>query len=141
MRTSKYITNILKDQKTPDSEELLAEIKQIKKEVDSLMRNIVKAGKGDICQGTIQAFKSGLIDVPFAPSELNAGKILPARDIDGKIRILEFGNLGFSDDIKEFHKSKLQERANKQDREMEIQMVIDDIYAVSNGNLVGTKGE
>jgi methylaspartate mutase epsilon subunit len=141
LRTSKYITNILKDQKTPDSEELLAEIKQIKKEVDSLMRNIVKAGKGDICQGTIQAFKSGLIDVPFAPSELNAGKILPARDIDGKIRILEFGNLGFSDDIKEFHRSKLQERANKQDREMEIQMVIDDIYAVSNGNLVGTKGE
>ncbi len=141
LRTSRYITNLLKDQKTPDSEELLEEIAQIKKEVDSLMHNIVKAGKGDICQGSIKAFKDGLIDIPFAPSELNAGKILPARDIDGKIRILEFGNLGMTDEIKSFHHKKLQERADAQNRKMEIQMVIDDIYAVSQGNLVGVKGE
>lgn len=141
LRTSRYLTNLLKDQKTPDSEELLLEIEQIKKEVDSLMHTIVKVGKGDIAQGAIKAFKDGLIDIPFAPSELNAGKILPARDIDGKIRILEFGNLGMTDEIKAFHHNKLQERANKQNREMEIQMVIDDIYAVSEGNLVGVKGE
>ena len=141
LRTSKYITNILKDQKTPDSEELLEEIKIIKEEVDSLMHGIVKAGKGDIAAGAVKAFKDGLIDIPFAPSELNAGKILPARDIDGKIRILEFGNLAMTEKIKNFHHTKLQERATKQDRKMEIQMVIDDIYAVSNGNLVGNKGE
>ena len=105
------------------------------------MHNIVKAGKGDICQGTIKAVKDGLLDIPFAPSELNAGKILPARDIDGKIRILEFGNLGMTEEIKLFHKRKLEERAKKQIRKLEIQMVIDDIYAVSNGNLVGVKGE
>lgn len=141
LRTSRYITNLLKDQRTPDSEELLEEIDQIKKEVESLMKNVVKAGKGDIAQGAIKAFKDGLIDIPFAPSELNAGKILPARDIDGKIRILEFGNLGLTEEIKSFHHKKLQERADKQDRKMEIQMVIDDIYAVSMGNLVGEKGE
>ncbi len=141
LRTSKYLTNLLKDQTTPDSEELTAEIEQIKKEVDSLMHAIVKVGKGDIAQGVIKAFKDGLIDVPFAPSELNAGKILPARDIDGKIRILEFGNLAMTEEIKDFHKKKLSERATKQNRKLEIQMVIDDIYAVSNGNLVGAKGE
>jgi len=141
LKTSKYLTNLLKDQKTPDSAELEEEIKQIKKEVDSLMHSIVKVGKGDIAVGAVKAVKDGLLDIPFAPSELNAGKILPARDIDGKIRILEFGNLGMTDEIKEFHKKKLTERANKQEREPEIQMVIDDIYAVSNGNLVGNKGE
>ncbi len=139
IRTSRYITTILKDQQTPDSEELLVEIEQIKKEVDSLMRSVVKAGKGDIAQGSIKAFKDGLIDIPFAPSEINNGKILPARDLDGKIRILEFGNLGFTEEIKKFHQDKLQARAEKQDRPLEIQMVIDDIYAVSNGNLVGEK--
>ena len=72
---------------------------------------------------------------------MNSGKILPARDIDGKIRILEFGNLAFNDEIKEFHRAKLEERAKKQGRELEIQMVIDDIYAVSEGNLVGKVGE
>lgn len=141
LRTSRYLTQLLRDQKMTDSEELDIEMKQIKKEVDSLIHAIVKVGKGDIAQGIIKAFAQGIIDVPFAPSELNNGKILPARDIDGKIRILEFGNLGFNQEIKEFHMEKLKERASKQDRELSIQMVIDDIYAVSNGNLVGNKGE
>jgi len=35
----------------------------------------------------------------------------------------------------------LKDRATKQNRELEIQMVIDDIYAVSEGHLVGTVGE
>jgi methylaspartate mutase epsilon subunit len=141
LRTSRYLTNLLKDQNTPESQELLDEIEQIKKEVDCLMHTIVNVGKGDVAQGIIKAFKDGLIDIPFAPSELNSGKILPARDIDGKIRILEFGSLAFNDDIKDFHMKKLKERAEAQNRNPEIQMVIDDIYAVSNGNLVGTKGE
>jgi len=141
LRGSKFITNLVKDQKMPESEELDFETAQIKKEVDSLIEAIVRVGKGDIAQGSVNAFKQGLIDIPFAPSEMNSGKILPARDIDGKIRILEFGNLAFNDEIKEFHRAKLEERAKKQGRELEIQMVIDDIYEVSEGNLVGKVGE
>lgn len=141
LRASKFITNLVKEQKMPDSEELQFEIEQIKKEVDSLIRSVVHAGKGDIARGAVEAFKRGLIDIPFAPSELNNGKILPARDINGKIRILEFGNLGMSDEIKAFHDKELQKRAKLQGRELSIQMVIDDIYAVSNGNLVGSEGE
>lgn len=141
LRTSRYLTNLLKDQQVPNSNELQEDIDQIKKEVDSLIHAIVEVGHGDLAQGTVKAFKNGLIDVPFAPSELNAGKIMPARDIDGKIRILEFGNLAFNDEIKKYHMTKLQERADKQQRDFSIHMVIDDIYAVSNGNLVGTKEE
>ena len=141
LRASKFITNLVKEQQMPDSDELLFEIDLIKREVDSLMKAVVHAGKGDICQGAIQAFKKGILDIPFAPSELNNGKILPARDIDGKIRILEFGNLGFTEEIKEFHKNELMKRAKLQGRDLTIQMVIDDIYAVSNGNLVGSEGE
>jgi methylaspartate mutase epsilon subunit len=102
------------------------------------MLAIVNSGKGDIAQGSIIAFKKGLIDIPFAPSELNNGKILPARDIEGKIRILEFGNLAFSDELKAFHNAKLAERAKLQNREISFQMTVDDIYAVSLGDLVGT---
>ena len=138
LKTSKLITNLLKDQKMPESEELKFEISQIKKEVDCLILAVVNAGKGDIAQGCVEAFKRGLIDIPFAPSELNNGKILPARDIEGKIRILEFGNLAFDDEIKEFHNNKLAERAKQQNREISFQMTVDDIYAVSLGNLVGT---
>lgn len=141
LRASKYLTNLLKDQVLSDSKELTNEITQIKREVDILMHAIVRVGKGDLAQGIINAFKSGLIDVPFAPSEMTAGKIMPARDLDGKIRVFEFGDIAFDESIKEFHRNKLKRRAKKQKRELSIQMVIDDIYAVANGNLVGQKGE
>lgn len=141
LRTSRYLTNLLRDQKAPDSAELQMEIDQINKEVECLLKAVLEAGHGDLAEGAVMAFKKGILDIPFAPSELNMGKVLPARDIDGKIRILEFGNVGFTDDIKKFHQSKLQERATKQNREFSIHMVIDDIYAVSDGHLVGGKGE
>lgn len=137
LKTSRYLTQLLQDQKISDSNELNEEIAQIKKEVDELMHEIVRVGRGDLAQGAIKAFKSGLIDIPFAPSELNSGKILPARDLDGKIRILEFGNLAFSEEVKSFHYNLLKKRADKQNRPLDVNLVIDDIYAVSDGHLVG----
>ena len=141
LKTSKFIANLLKEQGMPESEEVDIEMEIITKEVDSLFRAVVHAGKGDIARGAVEAFKRGFMDIPFAPSELNSGKVLPARDLTGKIRVLEFGNLAFTDEIKEFHTNALLKRAKAQNRELSIQMTIDDIYAVSNGNLVGSIGE
>ncbi len=137
LRASKLITRLLHGQSLPDSDALTQECERIRKEVTALMYAIVNIGKGDIAQGTVKAFEQGLIDIPFAPSEMNAGKILPARDAQGAIRILAFGNLAFDDDIKDFHNEKLAERAKQEGRSVSFQMTIDDIYAVSRGDLVG----
>lgn len=137
VKASKFIVTMLKDQKMVDSGPLSDEIKQIKKEVDCLMDVTMKAGKGDLAVGAVEAFKQGLIDVPFAPSNYNAGKILPARDNDGMIRILEFGNLGFTDDIKAFHRNKIEERAKLEKRKISFQLTVDDVYSVSHGKLIG----
>ena len=137
IKASKMVTKLLQDQKFPECEKLTAEMNQIRKEVDCLMDCILKIGDGDLAVGTVKAFNQGLIDVPFAPSKFNAGLILPARDNDGCIRILEFGQLGFSDEIKEFHKKKISERAETEGRKVSFQLTIDDIYAVSQGHLIG----
>ena len=137
IKASKLVTRLLCDQRYPNSPELQVEIDQIKKEVNCLMDAVLKVGDGDLAQGTVNAFKQGLIDVPFAPSKFNAGLILPARDNDGYIRIFEFGNLALTDEIKEFHKKKIQERAEAEGRPVSFQFTIDDIYAVSVGHLVG----
>ena len=137
IKASKMVTKLLQDQKFPECEKLTAEMKQIRKEVDCLMDCIFKIGDGDLAVGTVKAFEQGLIDVPFAPSKFNAGLILPARDNDGCIRILEFGKLGFSEEIKEFHRKKISERAETEGRKVSFQLTIDDIYAVSQGHLIG----
>ena len=80
---------------------------------------------------------AGVLDIPFAPSRYNAGKMLPARDNDGAIRILDMGALPFTDDIKAFHRAKIEARAKAEKRNATFQMVIDDVYAISKGRLVG----
>jgi len=137
IKASKIVTKLLQDQKFPECEELKEEMDQIKKEVDCLLECVYKVGEGDLAVGTVEAFKQGLIDIPFAPSKYNAGLILPARDSKGCIRILEFGKLGFTDEIKEFHKKKIEERAKSEGCQVSFQLTIDDIYAVSTGHLIG----
>lgn len=63
--------------------------------------------------------------------------MLPCRDNDGAIRILDLGNLPFSKELVDFHKSKIEERANAEKRKASFQMVIDDVYAIGKGRLVG----
>ena len=137
IKASKIVVKLLAEQKFPDCEALRNEMAQIEKEVDCLMEATLNLGDGDLAVGTVKAFEQGIIDIPFAPSKFNAGLILPARDNDGCIRILEFGNLGFSDEIKAFHKKKIEERAAAENREVSFQLTIDDIYAVSTGHIVG----
>lgn len=134
---SKLVVTLLQDQQYANSLALEVEEGQIRREVDSLLDSVYAVGEGDLAVGVVKAFEQGLIDVPFAPSKYNYGKMLPARDNDGHIRILEFGNLGFTDEIKQFHRQKLQERAQAEGRAVSFNMTIDDIYAVSQGKLVG----
>jgi methylaspartate mutase epsilon subunit len=137
IRESKMVVSLLQDQKMPNSSLLNIEKEQIRKEVSCLMNAVYELGDGDLAVGTIKAFELGAIDVPFAPSKQNQNKVLPARDNDGCVRILEFGHLAMTQDIKDFHKGKLDERAKAEGRPITFQMTVDDIYAVSYGQLIG----
>ena len=139
IKASKFVVHLLRDQKFPESMELQMEIAQIESEVESLMDAILTVGDGDLVQGVIKAFEQGILDIPFAPSRFNAGKVLPARDNDGFIRILEFGNLGLPEVIKAHHRAKIRERADFEKREISFQLTIDDVNAVSQGHLIGRK--
>ncbi|HHX81227.1 MAG TPA: methylaspartate mutase subunit E [Acholeplasmataceae bacterium] len=137
IKASKYVVNLLKDQKFTENDIYLEEFHQIKKEVNSILDHVFILGRGDLAIGVVEAFRNGIIDVPFAPSKYNVGKLLPARDNEGNIRILEFGNVGFNEEIKAFHKNKIKERAKSEGRNADFQLTISDVYAVGNGKLVG----
>jgi len=137
LRASKIITTMLKSQNYPSSKQLKKEMDLIKNEVKTLLYATLNIGKGDFAQGVIKAFAQGILDIPFAPSEMNHGKVLPARDLQGNIRILEFGNLPFEEEIKNVHRAALAKRAKAEKRAVSFQMTIDDVYAVSKGELIG----
>lgn len=137
IKATKMVLNLLKHQNLPEFAELKAEKDQIKKEVKQIIDKVLELGNGDLAVGTVKAFETGVMDIPFAPSKFNAGKMLPARDNSGMIRYLNPGNLPFSEDVKEFHRAKLEERAKTEGRPVSFQMTVDDIFAVGKGNLIG----
>lgn len=137
IRTTKQILNMLKDQTLPRTEEMDLEEKMILAETRAILDKVLDFGEGDVAIGAVRAFQAGVIDVPFAPSRFNAGKILPARDSQGAVRMLDFGSLPFNEEIKEFHRERIAKRGRDEGRDPSFQMVIDDIYAIGKGMLVG----
>jgi len=137
LKATKQLMTMLQDQPLLNQAGVDAECEIITEEVRLIMAKTLELGQGDIAQGTVRAFEAGILDVPFAPSQYTAGKLMPARDNVGAIRLLDSGNLPLSPALKDFHRSQLETRAKHENRDVDFRMVIDDVYAVSRGNLVG----
>ncbi len=137
LRATRQAIMMLQDQKMAESDQLQHEMAVLREETDCIVSRVLDLGEGDLAVGTVRAFEAGVIDVPFAPSRYNAGKIMPARDNDGAVRLLDTGRLPLSDSLKAFHREKLEGRARAERRGVSFQMSIDDIYAISKGRLVG----
>ena len=136
LRCTKQVVNMLRDQ-TYHSAELEDEKEIIRRETRAIVDKCFELGNGDIAIGVCRGVESGALDVPFAPCRFNRGLMLPARDNNGAVRILNFGNLPFDKELKDFHMAKIEERANYEKRKASFQMVIDDVYAIGKGYLVG----
>ena len=137
LRATKQVISMLKDQDFREIPAVVMESEVIEKEMKCILGKVEELGKGDFALGTVAAFEAGVIDIPFAPSKFNAGKAMPARDNQGAVRLLDIGNLPFTQDIIDFHRNKLEERARYENRPVSFQMVIDDVYAIGQGHLVG----
>ena len=136
LRCTKQVVNMLSDQ-TFQNEALELEKEIIRKETRLIVNKCLELGDGDIALGVCRGVKAGVVDVPFAPCRANAGQMLPARDNEGAVRIMTIGNLPFDQELKDFHAEKMAQRARVEKRKVSFQMVIDDVYAIGKGRLVG----
>ncbi|UTF55328.1 methylaspartate mutase subunit E [Natronosalvus rutilus] len=136
LRTTRQIIDMALEQDI-DIDGIDEEQDLIERETRCLLEAVLEHGDGDVARGTIRAFESGALDVPFAPSDSARGAVLPARDDDGRVRILEFGDLAMSDEVKEIHAARLAQRAETEGRQQSFRMVADDVDAISDGRLIG----
>ena len=136
LRCTKQVVNMMADQTFTDIR-MAQEEEIICAETRCILDKCFELGKGDIALGVCRGVEAGVLDVPFAPCRANAGLMLPCRDNDGAVRILNVGNLPFTQDLKDFHAAKIDERAKFEKRSASFQMVIDDVYSIGKGRLVG----
>ena len=136
LRCTKQMVNMLADQDFKD-ENLENEKEIIRLETRAIVDKCFELGNGDIAVGICRGVEAGVLDVPFAPCRFNAGLMLPCRDNDGAVRILNPGHLPFNKELLDFHAEKIAQRAAAENRKASFQMVIDDVYAIGKGRLVG----
>lgn len=137
IKTTKMTLNLLEGQRMAMSRDLEREIAIIKAETKCIIDKLFELGKGDLAIGTVKGVELGIMDVPFAPSKFNAGKMMPARDNDGAVRYFMTGNVPFTKDLIDFNRERLEVRAKVENRKVDFQMTIDDIFAVGKGKLIG----
>src|SRR3546814_7353784 len=88
-------------------------------------------GDGDVAVGTVRAFEAGVLDIPWSPNRQVQSRILPARDVDGYIRILDPGNVPFPRDVLEIHEERLRRRAERQGVPFDHELAVDSVYEIS----------
>ncbi|HEX8274379.1 MAG TPA: methylaspartate mutase subunit E [Longimicrobiaceae bacterium] len=93
-----------------DETAVAAECAVIRREVQAILDAVVMAGRGSVAQGIVEAFRTGILDVPFAPSIHNRGEVVTARDAEGAIRFLAVAGLPFDRELREFHRERMDER-------------------------------
>lgn len=86
----------------------------IEREVWAIIDGVIQCGKGNVASGIVKAFQEGVLDIPFAPSVYNSGTVMTARDCEGAVRYLRFGNLPFDKDLKSFHVDKMNDRRRQE---------------------------
>lgn len=137
LRFANMLVNMLKDQTFDiDNQQVKMEARMNELEVRAILEKVLEMGDGDVAVGAVRAVEAGVLDTPFSTSRYVARKVLGVRDATGAGRYLDTGNLPFSQEIKDFHKQKVAERAKKQGSEVSYDTIVKDILSISEGGLV-----
>jgi len=107
-----------------------AEREWIAREARAIVDRTLELGDGDVARGVVRAFEAGVLDVPWSPNREVASRVLPARDADGAIRMLAFGNLPLPAEVKEFHAERLRLRAERDGVPCDHSLAIRDVYQI-----------
>jgi methylaspartate mutase epsilon subunit len=103
----------------------------IKREVRPVVDKTLEMGDGDVALGTVRAFAAGVLDVPWSPNRGCKSRIMPARDADGYLRILDPGLMPFPRDVMEIHETKLRQRAAREGIAFGHDLAVSSVYEIA----------
>ncbi len=113
--------------------EFAAECDLIAREVRPVMDKILEMGDGDVALGTVRACEAGVMDIPWSPSNYLQSRIMPARDADGYLRILDAGDMPIPTDVLDIHHAGLRRRAERDHVSFDHELAVASVYEMSEG--------
>jgi len=111
--------------------EYQAEKEVLETEVRSLVDKVLEMGEGDVAVGVVRALEAGVLDVPWSPNRECRSAVMPARDADGYLRIVDFGALAIPERIRAYHRERLKKAARLSGTAFGPDQAIDSVYELS----------
>ncbi len=133
LRTSRMAIYLARRIRLDDLPEFQRETALIGREVRPIVDRILEMGDGDVAVGTIRACEAGVLDIPWSPNRQIRSRVLPARDADGYLRILEPGDMPFPKDVLEVHEALLRKRAERDGVPYGRDLAVASVYELSEG--------
>jgi len=137
-RCAKMMVNMQQPQEFSllENDTIKEESEIIEKEVNLILEKVIEMGDGDIVLGTIKAVEQGILDQPFATSNLVKGQVMGVKDHQGAARFFDFGSLPFDQEIKNFHIEKIAQREKILGKKADYSTIIKDLTAMGDGGLL-----
>jgi methylaspartate mutase epsilon subunit len=111
--------------------EFRAEVDLIGREVRPIIDKVLEMGDGDVAVGTVRAFASGVLDIPWSPNRGVKSRVMPARDADGYLRIVDPGLMPFAPEVLAIHEERLRARAAKENVAYGPDLAVASVYEIS----------
>jgi methylaspartate mutase epsilon subunit len=99
----------------------------IRREARPVIDKVLEMGEGDVAVGTVRAFEAGVLDIPWSPNRYVKSRVLPARDVDGYLRIFDPGLMPFPKDVLSFHEQRLRQRAQRERRAYDHELAVSSV--------------
>ena len=131
LRMTRMAIYLARQIRLDDHPEFLAEVDMIKREVRPILDRTLEIGEGDIAVGTVRACEAGIIDIPWSPNRHLKSRVMPARDADGCLRILDPGDMPFDKEVLEVHTDRLRRRAERDGVPFDRELAISSVYEIS----------
>ncbi len=131
LRTTRMAIYLARQIRLDALPEFQDEVYLIKREVRAIIDKTLEMGDGDAALGAIRAFEAGVMDIPWSPNRWCKSRVMPARDADGYLRILDPGLMPFPKDVLEIHEERLRRRALREGVPYGPELAVASVYELS----------
>jgi methylaspartate mutase epsilon subunit len=131
LRTTRMAIYLARGIRVEALPEFGAEVELIKREVRPVVDKVLEMGDGDAALGTVRACEAGVLDIPWSPNRWLKSAVMPARDADGCLRILDPGALPIPREVLEVHEEKLRRRAERERIAYGPDLAVASVYEIS----------
>jgi len=131
VKATRMAIRLMRQNRLPETPAILQEKKIIILEARAILDKALEMGDGDPVQASLRGLQAGTLDIPWAPNEHCAGRVIPVRDASGAVRYLDPAGLPLPAEVLSYHREMLKRREEKDRHRVDYEAAIQDIMEVS----------